>query len=87
MRPWGRRRPADNLTNKRNRKSGVSPCNHARSAGHVDQGPPSVPECARWRAWTRTGSDCLVRGVAQHYPNRIEALSVNPARFRLGQSR
>ena len=22
-----------------------------------------------------------MRGVAQHYPNRIEALSVNPARF------
>ena len=25
-------------------------------------------------------SDCLVRGVPRHYPGRIEALSVNPAR-------
>ena len=74
MRPSGRRRPADNLTNKRNRKSGVSPCNRARSAGHVDQGRPRCPNApagGHGRAQERLFGE---RGT-QHYPGRLVDVS------------
>ena len=38
-----------------------------------------MPECARWRAWPRTGA-IVWREWYQALPGRIEALSVNPAR-------